>query len=64
MSGRLRSAAFGLAEATQLGLPIEHMDPKSPAWDALWRLHTLYVHRMGWKNRETLVEGRRVSFRF
>jgi len=60
----LHSATFGLAEAAQAGLPVEHMDPKSPEWDALWRLHASYVCRMGWNYQKVLVEGRRVSFSF
>lgn len=60
----LHSATFGHEEANRFNLPTEYVDPKSPEWEALWRLHALYVHLLGWRFEEIMIEGRRVSFRF
>ena len=60
----LHSATFGHDEADRLNLPTEYVDPKSEEWDELWRLHTQYVHLLGWRYEEIMIEGRRVSFRF
>ena len=59
----LHSATISHEDASSLGLPAEYVDPKSDKWNALWRLHTQYVHLLGWLYREIMIEGRRVSFR-
>jgi len=60
----MHSATIGHDQAKTLGIPAEYMSPQSTEWDALWRLHTFYVVLLGLRFRETIIEGRRVSFRF
>lgn len=63
-SSPMHSATIGHKRAADLGLPAVYMEPKSPDWDMLWRLHAHCVYHFGPAPRSNLIEGRRVSFQF
>ncbi|MCY4176219.1 MAG: ATP-dependent Clp protease proteolytic subunit [Acidimicrobiaceae bacterium] len=63
-SHAMHSATIGYDQAKSLEIPAAYLSPQSPEWNALWRLHTFYVVLLGLRFVETLIEGRRVSFRF
>lgn len=65
LQGRaMHSATIGHDQAKSLGIPAAYLAPQSVEWDILWRLHAFYIVLLGLRFQETVIEGRRVSFRF
>lgn len=60
----MHSATIGHRHAQELGLPVEYADPDSEHWQMLWSLHVSYVVELGWRFKDTMIEGRRASLRF
>lgn len=60
----MHSATIGYFKASQLGIPVEYLEPQSELWDSLWRIHTLYVATYGPSFYTNVIEGHRVSFAF
>jgi hypothetical protein len=53
---------IGSHDAGQMGLVVEHFDPRSPEWLSYWRLYCL--QRIAVKEREKLFESNLVSLTF
>lgn len=56
------AAAIVHDKARQIGIPSEYINPRSPEWDRIWRLHTKYVYTYGYLEQINVIEGHRVFY--